>query len=314
MFPPPPARNNLENYKSCLKFILDTGDCAPSNKINLYRNEETERYVASLSPDPTGWIFNELGSHAEWKIDPTASIDYFKKSKESGNVFGTIHWIMMTNKDFDQRYKEIERAFPGSTSWTHTHWYVERALANIFDLLGATLPSLIYHLRVSQKGDSNSTNQIGCFCFRRNRYRDAFVWFSKATNGAISSAFANLGHCYEVGIGCHANIQKALDLYKEGSMLNNAIATYRLSLMYLGEIGSVKKDLELGIRYLRKAVKLGHDEAASVLAQNQSYSVISHYMEKQEILEKLLVFKHFDIHSILFHEISSFLIERVVES
>jgi len=69
---------------------------------------------------------------------------------------------------------------------------------------------------------------------------EAFRWWKKAANRGSPIATGNVGRCYEAGVGGEVNLEKAMEFYKKGVLLEDGGSMHHLAQMYLkGEFLSV---------------------------------------------------------------------------
>jgi len=91
-----------------------------------------------------------------------------------------------------------------------------------------------------------------------------FECYKKSAEKGNVDAQAELGYCYDMGIGTDINKVKAFELYKKAADNGHIIAQYNLGKFYKNGIG-VKKDKVKAFEYYRKSADKGNADARSVV-------------------------------------------------
>ncbi len=77
----------------------------------------------------------------------------------------------------------------------------------------------------------------GIAAFREKNYEEAIRVYNIAAELGHSGAIANLGFCYQNGIGCTRNLKKAIAYYRRAAMYGKESARYNLGLCYMNNEG-----------------------------------------------------------------------------
>lgn len=86
--------------------------------------------------------------------------------------------------------------------------------------------------------------------------KDGFTALEKAANEGDSDSIAALGICYLKGIGTKTEIKKGLELLRRGADNGSHFGCANLGFVYLyGKFG-VPKNVDRGVEYLKKAMKM----------------------------------------------------------
>jgi TPR repeat protein len=119
----------------------------------------------------------------------------------------------------------------------------------------------------------------------RQPEQEAF-WYQKAVDtGKDAYAFCQLGRCYARGRGVKGSLQKAIDLFREGSRLGSGDCDYLLYWIYRPAQNTAAKldlvfgknfsyDCEIGenyslaLHYLNQAIRRGHSDARYFLGRH----------------------------------------------
>lgn len=94
-------------------------------------------------------------------------------------------------------------------------------------------------------------------------------------------ALLNLAKCYDIGIGCNVNMEKAKRLYQKSIDKGNTDAIFNLGLCYIDEHENDK-----AINMLKMAVDRGHSEAQCLLGEYYYEGIIVD--KNQELAMELL--------------------------
>lgn len=95
---------------------------------------------------------------------------------------------------------------------------------------------------------------------RRNLKRAVF-WFTEAANNGVANAKYNLGVLYHQGLGVSADMDKAMQLYKQASEMDHPEAQYNLGIANIEGIG-MPYNPGNAARYFESAAQQGVVEAA----------------------------------------------------
>jgi TPR repeat protein len=90
-----------------------------------------------------------------------------------------------------------------------------------------------------------------------------FNKFKKAAKSGNPGIMATLGQFYSIGYGVEPNELEAINFLRKASNYADAIAQYKLGLIYL--TSKENHDLDTAIKYLNKAARKGHKNANLLL-------------------------------------------------
>jgi TPR repeat protein len=80
----------------------------------------------------------------------------------------------------------------------------------------------------------------------------------------LAEAQVELGAIYGKGLGVAADRRRSIELYKLAAVQNDAHANFNLGIIYINGDGA-ERDIEIGVRYMSKAARLGMGEADEIL-------------------------------------------------
>jgi len=99
-----------------------------------------------------------------------------------------------------------------------------------------------WYLRAAKGGMAEAQNSVGSGLQAEKKYKDAFMWYTKAAEQNHLVALNNLAYLYDLGLGIKQDRKKAFELYVKSANLGWPEAMWNLANMYgAGSIG--KKDL-----------------------------------------------------------------------
>lgn len=93
--------------------------------------------------------------------------------------------------------------------------------------------------------------------------KDYFKQYKKYARLGYADAMATLGDLYYFGHGTERNIKKALKQYKSSAKYGSVKGQFKTAMIYLNH--DEFKDLDDGIKYLKKSARNGHDTASLLL-------------------------------------------------
>ena len=96
--------------------------------------------------------------------------------------------------------------------------------------------------------------------FDEKNYKNAIKWYQQASNRGSGEASFKLGECYERGIGCSQNLEKAADSYLTAAGQGLAIAMYRIGKCYEEGRGR-ERNLADAVYYYEQSAQKGFAEA-----------------------------------------------------
>lgn len=105
-----------------------------------------------------------------------------------------------------------------------------------------------------------------------NRGKKAFNSFKKAAKNKLPEADAELGLCYESGIGTKADIAKAVKYYKKAAEKGNAFAMAHYGYALANGEG-VEKNENAAMEWLIKAAMKGDEGAILILKEDYDYTL-----------------------------------------
>lgn len=88
--------------------------------------------------------------------------------------------------------------------------------------------------------------------------------FTLSAEQGLAEAQFELGAIYGKGLGVAADRRRSIELYKLAADQDDANANFNLGVIYINGDG-VDRDIEIGVRYVSKAARLGMDEASEIL-------------------------------------------------
>ena len=80
----------------------------------------------------------------------------------------------------------------------------------------------------------------------------------------LAEAQVELGAMYGKGLGGAADRRRSIELYNLAAVQDDANANFNLGVIYINGDG-VDRDIEIGVRYMSKAARLGMGEADEIL-------------------------------------------------
>ena len=92
----------------------------------------------------------------------------------------------------------------------------------------------------------------------------AFHWYLKSAKQNLARAQGRLGQCYEYGIGCQNDPEKAVKWYRRASIQGNITAQYHLALCLERGLGC-ERDLEDAIQWYQRAAACGEPNSSERL-------------------------------------------------
>lgn len=96
-------------------------------------------------------------------------------------------------------------------------------------------------------------------------YKEAFNWYSKASQKGVSSAYTNLGFLYQHGYGVRQNYEQSVYMYQTAADMGDDIAMSNLGYAYSNGLG-VTKDYITALEWYIKAIETN---------ENNSYAMAS---------------------------------------
>ncbi|MBE6639566.1 MAG: sel1 repeat family protein [Ruminococcaceae bacterium] len=130
-------------------------------------------------------------------------------------------------------------------------------------------------LRAAENGDTIAQYQIACAYAQgkgmKKDAQEAFKWYLKAAKGSHYKACYEVALCYENGIGVKRNMNEAIPYYHlallaDISEKEKAQINYKIGKNYYDGDGiKVMHPYTAAIPYLKKAAKMGHQQAKEAL-------------------------------------------------
>ena len=132
-----------------------------------------------------------------------------------------------------------------------------------------------YFNKSAELGYSNAYNKLGIMYEDgigvKKNYVKALFNYKKAAELKNMYGIYNVARCYDYSIGVKQDINKAIKYYNLSGDLGYSQSYYNLSVIYKTGIGGIKKDYDLAVNYLMKAVRMGNKTAKKVLASVGKY-------------------------------------------
>ena len=119
----------------------------------------------------------------------------------------------------------------------------------------------LYRLAADQ-GNLNAIFNLGCILKRGEPgvpkdEKEAFRLFSAGAMNNHAGCANNVGDCFETGSGTEKDLKKAFTWYSLAAGKDVPIAQKSLGILYKNGEGGIKKNLELAVKYIRKASENG---------------------------------------------------------
>ncbi|MDR3264047.1 MAG: sel1 repeat family protein [Clostridiales bacterium] len=131
----------------------------------------------------------------------------------------------------------------------------------------------LWYKKAAEAGDTESYRSIGDLYFLampKYDYKKAFYWYDKAAKAGDAKSLLYSGKALAYDGEADADAYKqAFDLYNEALKSGVTEAYYNIGYAYYMGQG-VKKNLEEGVKWLKKAVEAGDDVAPDILKMAES--------------------------------------------
>ena len=118
--------------------------------------------------------------------------------------------------------------------------------------------------------------------------KDYFKQYKKYARLGYADAMVTLADLYYFGHGTKVNLKKALKQYKSSAKYGSVKGQFKTAMIYLNN--EEYKDVDEGIKYLKKAARNGHDTAALLLGV--IYFQSDYYEQDLEESDKWLALAH----------------------
>lgn len=133
-----------------------------------------------------------------------------------------------------------------------------------------------WYLKAAKSGMAEAQNSVGSVLQAEKKYKEAFVWYTKAAEQNHLVALNNLAYLYGLGLGAKQDRKKAFELYLKSANLGWPQAMWNLANMYgAGSIG--EKDLYSACIWSLRAKKYAESNNARL---NETIARTVPYLER----------------------------------
>lgn len=126
-----------------------------------------------------------------------------------------------------------------------------------------------WYAKAAAKGHSFAQSNLGALYEQglgvKQDINEAAKLYRKAADQGCPEGIYNLAKCYYSGKGVAKNIDEALKLMKLSADNGFAEAQYTYGVTYIEGLGSIRRNYELGKKYIIMAAKQGHAKAIKTL-------------------------------------------------
>jgi len=130
-----------------------------------------------------------------------------------------------------------------------------------------------WYLSAAKSGMAEAQNSVGSGLQAEKKYKEAFMWYTKAAEQNHLVALNNLAYLYDLGLGTKQDRKKAFELYVKSANLGWPEAMWNLANMYgAGSIG--EKDLYSACIWSLRAKKYAvpnNEKLNATIARTVSY-------------------------------------------
>ena len=267
-----------ENYK----IAAEHGDDYSMNKLGYFyeqgkgivvNNELSFKWF--LASAKNGNKDSQFKAARFYELGKGVSKDYKQANYWYEKAVSQGHALAMNNLGYNYQYgygveTDLKRAFElFEKSAMQNDKYGCTNLAHMYDsgkyVKQDYVTAYKWYLKGAELGHESAMNMLGQYNLHgRGRDKDyvtAVKWYKKAieTNPNLSSAYCNLGYCYEFGFGIEKDLNKALEFYEKSANLGNETGKNNLkNLKVKMSNDSNKKDPEKKIdpiKFVEDALK-----------------------------------------------------------
>ena len=130
-----------------------------------------------------------------------------------------------------------------------------------------------HYLKAGELGDSDAYAYAGMVYEHIVPSNDdeAYKCYCKAYDLGSKRVLSCLGACYEFGIGCEQDMDKAMELFRRGAEMGDGLSQMSLAEIYDEGRGGVEQDPKEALRLYREASKNGIDEADEMVKDLEEY-------------------------------------------
>lgn len=152
----------------------------------------------------------------------------------------------------------------------------------------SSLAKTYYNMSI-ELGNHLALHGLGMLYYNQKKYDKAKEIFEKGVEKGESNSISMLGAIYENGFGVDTDLNKAIDLYKEGINMNNSSCMSSLADIYMKKSEHEKEDQEIrkyrnmAIRLYERAIDLDDSYAADVLSAIYSGESYPYPKDKPEV-------------------------------
>lgn len=287
------GRPEAQFYLACMTLQ----NIGPKNELNNpahWLREASDQQYSNAQVNLALLYLDGAGSIAR---DPNIAAMLLRQAAEQGNPLGQALLGMLYDRgesveedpvQAENWYrKAVERDplenpmdVPGlppvtrQTSWEILRHAQKVLAAKILETTGVNSPSQIEEAKkllesAAETNDPQAQFNLGLlYCdssLSETDYPQARKWFQEAASSNYPPAWVNLGWMYENGYGVEKDIKKAEENYIHAVNSGDALAQYRLGLLYLYEGDKSSGDEIKAYHWIKTAASNGVPEAATKL-------------------------------------------------
>lgn len=215
------------------------------------------------------------------------ALQIYKDLYEIGNIDGLTNYCTLLDTRFGQQAKAFKITYKAYKTHKNNDSLTFR-LAHLYEKGIGCKKNIskaieLYKILV-KKNSATAINNLAAIYSKYNisTKQEVFNLYLKAANLNESRALANVGHCYQYGIGVKVDYKLAYEYYKKAADLNDQKAIHQLATLYLKGI-YVKKDVNKA-----KELFLKNSEFDASL-----YSLAYIYFDEKDYNSADRVFKQF---------------------
>ena len=138
-----------------------------------------------------------------------------------------------------------------------------------------------WYRKAAEAGLAEAQNNVGSALLATRNYKEAYIWYEKASAQRHLIALNNLGYLHDMGLGVPQNRQRAFELYSQSAELGWAEAMWNLANMHgAGQVGPV--DFYLACLWTRRAQRNAQDDARLSELTNQSFAYLKDVLSAEQ--------------------------------
>ena len=124
--------------------------------------------------------------------------------------------------------------------------------------------------------------KVGNIYYYKEKFKEAYFYYSKATQQNISEAFSNIGNMYYKGEYLKPNLENAIKNHKIAIELGNIKSIFNLATIYMRN-----KDFEMSEKYFKLHLKKDPNNIDSTFSYGYTLFQNNKIHEAKKILEKI---------------------------